>query len=165
MRKLLTLLLVLILSSCQSESDPLKSVELHTPQGDVIKTSLVYKDKDQQQGLSGIRADDFEDDQGMLFFYLEESEKHFWMPDTYFDLDLFFLDSELKITDIIRRLPHYIGRAHPENIPRARGVWARHTLEMKASSAIAQKLKVGDQLRWKSSLSLTQTEAKIRADQ
>jgi uncharacterized membrane protein (UPF0127 family) len=163
MRKFLTLFLLFFLCACQSESrDPLKYVELITPAGDTIKTSIVYKGVDQQQGLSGIQDADFKNDQGMLFFYLVDDEKNFWMPDTYFDLDIIFLNPELKILDIIRKLPHYIGRNSPELIPRGRPVWARHALELKATSGIAQKLKIGDQLTWKSSLNLKDTEEQIR---
>lgn len=163
MRKLLTLLVLFTLLACQAESqDPLRTLELKTPQGDVIKTSLVYLPKDMEQGLSGVKPENFEENQGMFFFYLEDGDKHFWMPDTYFDLDLIFLDKDLKVLDIIRKLPHYIGRNNQEMIPRARGVWSRHVLEMKATSAIAARLKIGDQLVWKSSLTLPQTEEKIK---
>jgi uncharacterized membrane protein (UPF0127 family) len=162
MRKFLTLLLLLTLWSCQSESrNPLKKIELKTPAGDVIKTTLVFTPKDMEQGLSGTKAEDFSEEQGMLFFYLVDDEKNFWMPDTYFDLDLIFLDKDLKVNDIIRKLPHYIGRNNPDLIPRARSVWARHVLEMKSSSAISNKIKIGDQLQWESDLNLEQTAVKI----
>lgn len=165
MGKFLTLILLLVLAACQSESrNPLKYVELVTPKGDVIKTSLVYTPKDMEQGLSGVKAENYEEDQGMLFFYLEDNDKHFWMPDTYFDLDLIYLDQNLKIVDIIRKLPHYIGRSNPDLIPRARGVWCRHTLEMKATSPISAKLNVGDQLTWKSELSLPETTEKVERE-
>lgn len=161
MGKFLTLLLLLSLSACQTESRPvasdageLREVLLETPSGENIKTALAITLKDQEQGLSGIKPSDFDDDQGMLFYYLQEDEKFFWMPDTYFDLDLFYLDRDLKILDIIRKLPHYIGRHNPDLIPRARGVWSRHTLEMKSTSPIAAKLKVGDSLKWKSAIPL-----------
>lgn len=163
MRKLLTMVLLLTLWNCQSVSqDPMKKVELITPYGKAIKTTLAITEADQNQGLSGVRPDEFSDDQGMLFFYMEDFEKHFWMPDTYFDLDLFYLDQNLRITEIIRKAPHYIGRANPHLIPRLRGVWCRHVLEMKSSSDIAQKLKVGDQLKWKSSLTLEETTIRAK---
>jgi uncharacterized protein len=169
MRNLLTLTLLFFLFACQSESrksgdnqNPLKTVELITPIGDEINTTLAITAKEQEQGLSGVKPEDFEDDQGMLFFYLEDEERHFWMPDTYFDLDLFYLDKDLKIIDIIRKLPFYVGRANPEQIPRARGVWCRHTLEMKSSSVIAQKLKLGDVLKWNGKLSLQDAEELAR---
>jgi uncharacterized membrane protein (UPF0127 family) len=142
--------------------DPLKNIQLITPSGDVIETTLAINPVDQTQGLSGTQDDDFKNDQGMLFFYLDDGDKAFWMPDTYFDLDLIYLDKDLKITDVVRKVPHYVGRANPELIPRVRSVWARHTLELKAVSEISQKLKIGDQLKWKSSLSISETEAKIK---
>ncbi len=169
MGKLLTLLVLLTLSSCQSESgiakdaqNPLKKVELITPSGESIDTTLVITSAEQEQGLSGVKPEDFNDNQGMLFFYVSEDERHFWMPDTYFDLDLFYLDKDLRIIDIVRKLPFYIGRANQQLIPRARGVWCRHTLEMKASSKLAQQLKMGDVLKWKGAYSLEQTETESK---
>lgn len=165
MRKLLTLALLFILLACQSESrkqDPLKYTELITPAGELIETGIAYTPQEQEQGLSGVKSQDFHDNQGLLFFYLHDDEKHFWMPDTYFDLDLIYLDKDLKIVDIIRKLPYYVGRANPDLIPRARGVWSRHTLEMKAGSKISQKLKIGDSLIWKGALTLNELDTKIR---
>ncbi len=163
MRKLLSLLLLFVLLSCQRVSqDPLKNIQLATPYGDTIETTLSYTMADQTQGLSGVKNEEYEENQGMLFYYMEDGEKAFWMPDTYFDLDLIFLDKDLKILDIVRNVPHYVGRANPDLIPKVRPVWARHTLELKASSPISKKLKVGDQLKWKSSLSMEKTEAKMK---
>lgn len=169
MRKLLTLSLLFVLFACQSESrnssdpqHPLKSVELITPAGDIIQTTLAIDPKDQEQGLSGVKPEDFKDDQGMLFFYVEDEERHFWMPDTYFDLDLFYLDKDLKVIDVIRKLPFYVGRANLDLVPRARGVWCRHTLEMKAASEISQRLKLGDTLKWKAKATLQETEEAVK---
>ena len=165
MRKFLTLLLLFTLMACQSESqkrNPLKEVQLETPKGELIRTSIMYTDEEQMKGLSGTQESDYDADQGMLFFYKESGEKNFWMPDTYFDLDLFYLDDQLKILDIVRKLPHYIGRNNPDLIPRARAVWCRHTLEMKSTSQIAQGLKIGDQLKWISSLDLAETEKQLK---
>lgn len=169
MGKLLTLALLFVIFACQSESrkaletqNLLKSVELLTPTGEIIQTTLAITPEEQEQGLSGTKPENFADNQGMLFFYLQDEDRHFWMPDTYFDLDLFYLDKDLKVIDIIRKLPFYIGRLNPDLIPRARGVWCRHTLEMKSSSPMAQKIKLGDVLQWRGSLSLKDSEALIR---
>lgn len=169
MRKLLSLILLLTLIACQSESRNSRNgldrkIELITPGGESIETTLAIDPKEQEKGLSGTKPEDFDEDEGMLFFYVGEDERHFWMPDTYFDLDLFYLDKDLKIIDIIRKLPHYIGRASPELIPRARGVWSRHVLEMKSSSAISQRLKIGDILKWKDETSLKETEELVQKE-
>lgn len=118
--------------------------------------------KEQEQGLSGMQPENFDDNEGMLFYYLDDGDKHFWMPDTYFDLDLFYLDKDLRILDIVRKLPHHKGRHNEDLIPRARGVWCRHTLEMKASSPLAAELKIGDQLQWKGEIPLSDMDAKAR---
>jgi uncharacterized membrane protein (UPF0127 family) len=162
MGKLLTLTLLFILTACQSESQsPLKSIKLKSPAGDTIRTRLVYTSQDMERGLSGVKSNEFADDEAMLFFYTWDSDKYFWMPDTYFDLDLFYLNAELKVIDIERKLTHHIGRENESQIPRARTVWARHVLEMKASSPIATKIKVGDQLEWISAMNLVETHKEI----
>jgi uncharacterized protein len=167
MGKFLTALLLFTLLACQSESrnQSLKVTELVTPAGEVIRTTIALTAQDQEKGLSGVRPEDFEDNEAMLFYYFDEGDRHFWMPDTYFDLDLFYLDKDFKIVDIVRKLPHYKGRANPELIPRARGVWCRHTLEMKSGSKIASGLKVGDFLRWKNPQILQQIESKTHQQQ
>lgn len=166
MGKLLPAILTLLLFvSCQSESRNKtidqafpQEVELITPNGAPIQTRVALTWKDQQQGLSGVQPEDFSDEQGVMFFNLEDDERNFWMPDTYFDLDLFYLDQTLKIIDIVRKLPHYRGRANEDLIPRARSVWSRHVLEMKSGSKTATSLKIGDQLKWKSPVSLEVAE-------
>lgn len=169
MRKLIGLVLLLALTGCQSESrkrmdenNPIKQVQLITPSGETIETTLAITPSEQEQGLSGVKPEDFSDNQGMLFFYTEDGERHFWMPDTYFDLDLIYLDKDLKVTDIVRKLPFYVGRANPELIPRARSVWARHVLEMKSYSRIANQLKEGEKLQWKGTKTLRETEDLVR---
>lgn len=166
MGKFLTLLSLTILLSCQSESRPgvrkdLGYTNLITPKGETIKTRVVFRDQDQIQGLSGVKPDEFEENEGMLFWYQDEGVRAFWMPDTYFDLDLFFLDKDLKVIDITRKLPHYVGRHNESLIPRAREVWSRHVLEMKSSSPVSVSINVGDKLEWKGDLSLSETEKKI----
>lgn len=150
MPKFLTLCLLTLVFSCQSESrNAVGMIDLVTPKGAIIKTKLAVTPAEQEQGLSGVQPEDFDDEDGMLFYYKEDGEKFFWMPDTYFDLDLFYLDQDLKVVDIIRKLPHHKGRLNEAMIPRARGVWCRHTLEMKSSSPLAASIQIGDRLSWR----------------
>jgi uncharacterized membrane protein (UPF0127 family) len=140
----------------------MSEVDLLTPKGDAIKTKLAITNPEQEQGLSGVKPENFDDNEGMLFYYLEDGEKYFWMPDTYFDLDLIYLDKDLKIVDIIRKLPHHIGRHNESLIPRARPVWCRHTLEMKAGSPLAGSLKIGDQLKWKGPIPYSEMDKRVQ---
>jgi uncharacterized protein len=143
----------------------LREGSLVTPSGQAINTKLAITSPEQEQGLSGVQPEDFADDQGMLFVYHEDSDKFFWMPDTYFDLDLFYLDKNLVIVDIVRKLEHHKGRHNEALIPRARGVWCRHTLEMKSGSPLATSLKVGDKLTWKGAHSLEEIMVKVQNSQ
>jgi len=123
----------------------------------LILGSLSCKDQDDApnnpwpeevtRGLSGVSPKDFKDDQGLLFFFPELGSRSFWMPDTYFDLDIIFLDKDLKVLDIVRDVPHHPGFQEP--IPRVKTVQAWHVLEMKAGSSHAQEIKIGQKLSWK----------------
>lgn len=141
--------------------NPLRNVELETPSGEMIHASLAYTSADQMQGLQYVKDSEFSYDQGKLFFYLKDSARTFWMPNTFFNLDIFYLDQNMVISDVVWNLPAYAGTVSSE-IPRAPRITSRHVLEMKAGSEISSKLKVGDKLQWKSSLTLDQTETAIQ---
>jgi uncharacterized protein len=115
-----------------------------------ILVKLAISDEVQQRGFSGTRDEDWPDEDGLLFIFKNDNYRGFWMPDTYFDLDLFYMDENFKIIDIQRKVPHFIGRFPESRVPRARVVWARHVLELKSKSKTAATLKVGDQLRFDS---------------
>lgn len=144
-----------------TQVDPLKKVLLVSPDNNPIKTRISSTAIEQTQGLQYVKDSEFSDEEGMLFFYLSEQSRTFWMPNTYFNLDLIYLDEDLTIIDIVWNLPHYTGSVNSE-IPRAPTIKSRHVLEMKAGSPISSKLKIGDSLIWKSSLSLSDTEQRIR---
>lgn len=147
MRKLLPFLILFILIGCQSSSLPHPKAVITTAQGKTVKTYFAISLAEQEQGLSGIKEDQFADNEGMLFYYSEGGIRQFWMPDTYFDLDLFYLDGNFRVLDIIRKLKHHQGRNQSHLIPRARAVWSWHVLEMRADSPIAKEIQIGDQLK------------------
>lgn len=145
----------------ETNRNPLKYVELITPSGSVVKTSIAYTTAEKTKGLQGVKDSEFDEDQGKLFFYHTTTARSFWMPNTFFDLDIIYLDENLKILDIVPDLPHYEGSISSQT-PRAPSIVSRHVLEMKASSPISSSLKVGDRLEWKSPLTLRQTETQLR---
>jgi uncharacterized membrane protein (UPF0127 family) len=146
-----------------TNQNPLKNVVLTTPDGHEIDTSLAYKSADQQQGLSGVKPENFNNQMGKLFMYFKDSARVFWMPNTYFALDIVYLNQDLTINEIVWALPAYSGNVNSE-IPRAPSITSRHVLEMKAGSPISASLREGDKLGWKSSLPLTETLKKMDAD-
>lgn len=138
---------LLLLSAClEGQKKELGEVLLETPQGTTLKTQLAITLDQQARGLSGIQDQDFADDQAMLFLYDHEGVREFWMPDTYFNLDIFYLDRSLRVIDVERNVPAHPGMREP--IPRARPVRSWHVLELKASSPHARSLRIGDQLKW-----------------
>ncbi len=164
--KNLCFLTLLVIFSC-NDSAPVslkevKPVKMQLESGEEIIVQLALTPEQQVQGLSGKQPNEFAEDEGMLFFNLDDRLRQFWMPDTYFDLDIFCLDKDLKVVDVDRKVPHYIGRENYDQIPRAKAFICRHVFEMKASSAISAKLQVGKKLIWKGPYSPEQIELSIR---
>ena len=52
----------------------------------------------------------------------------------------------MKIVEVDRNVPHFPHYEPFNSIPRAKTVFARHVLELKAGSPISKKLKIGDVL-------------------
>ena len=96
----------------------------------------------------------------MFFYFKNEGPRRFWMPDTYFDLDIFFLDNQFKVIALERKVPHHPGRKEP--IPRTKTYMARHVLEIPSDSPIAQYIEKGSELKWIGPPSFQEIESNIR---
>ena len=127
------------------------------PPDQKIRVQLAVTVNDLKKGLSGVKAEDFKEDQGMLFCFEKQEIKVFWMPDTRFNLDIFFLSGDLTVLDIERNMPFYLGFDNPKKIPRTRPIIAHHVLEMTADSPLAKKITKGMKLIWSHSKDLNQT--------
>lgn len=121
---------------------------LLTARNEKITTIVADTMERQAQGLSGIQDRDWNEDWGMLFIYADEGIRKFWMPDTYFALDIFFLTSDFKVIHIERNVPSHPGKNEPPEIPRTPPIFAHHVLELKANSTIAKSIVEGDRLIW-----------------
>ena len=120
---------------------------MKTPQGEQLDIFVATTYEDQKTGLSGIASKDFAAHQGMMFIYGGNEPHRVWMPDTYFDLDIFFLDEKFKVLDIHRKMKAHPGRNTPPEIMISKEVPSFAILEMRADSPIAKKIKKGDQLK------------------
>lgn len=140
------LFLMVIFSSCQSNGDTRPFYQLKINDSDTIEVRLAISFEDQKQGLSGVKPEELKDHQGMVFVYPKSGPRQFWMPDTYMDLDLFYLSKDLRVIEIVRNLKHHPGREEP--IPRAPLVHAQHVLELKSSSPFAKKIRQFQKLNW-----------------
>jgi uncharacterized membrane protein (UPF0127 family) len=152
------LLITLLVASCLDDNNKRATFNPNSyPQGKIKLTNgqelrtFVAKDVEKQtQGLSGVLKEDFEETEAMLFYYEEDGPRRFWMPDTYFNLDIFFLDKNLQVIDIERNMPAHPGRSEPPRISQTRTVKCRHVLELKSNSELSRAIKIGDQLTWTS---------------
>ena len=149
----------------KASADPLDDVRrfnLAHSSGRTLQTVLLVTPEEQRVGLSGVKDNEFADNEAALFWYEEDDIKRFWMPDTYFNLDIIFLDESLRIIDIERDMPAHPGMQEPPPIRYTRSIRARHVLEVKAKSDISGVLKIGDQFQLLPPLNLSQIESKIR---
>jgi uncharacterized membrane protein (UPF0127 family) len=153
-KKSLTRIIVLsltLLLSCTQDKDPfpdLRKANLLLGNGKVLPVTLAITREEQHKGLSGIRDHEFPAEAGMFFFYGEDGPRHFGMPDTYFDLDIFYISADMKVIAVVRNLPAHPGRGRKPPIPRAGVYTARHVLELKSTSQVSQMIHVGDHLIW-----------------
>ena len=119
------------------------------PSGEELKTYIAKSYSEQKKGLSGVKPSDFSVNEAVFFTGNRIYEREFWMINTFFDLDLFFLNEDLYVLDIHRNLQHFEGESPKSEIPRSRIVRAQHVLEVKSSSPLAKKIKLGMILKWK----------------
>jgi len=167
-------LLLLMLFSCVSSS-PTKTVsksyseiylsKLETSKLTIknidINTYIVVSDEEQIHGLSSIKPEFFKNTDSMLFYNINDEVRSFWMPDTYFNLDIFFLDQNLKVLNVERNVPHHPGHSETPPIYRTGQYSCRHVFEMKHSE-VSKKILIGDQLLWKNPKDHSRIESSAR---
>lgn len=77
--------------------------------------------------------------EGMFFIFPDESERSFWMKNTYLSLDIIFLDRELKVVNCAERAVPLTETPRKSTGP------AQYVLEVPAGTAARWSLKPGDQ--------------------
>lgn len=140
----------LLLTSCTSgclDNANSDSAALVFPSGETLALELARTPQEQTRGLSDRKKTDFPKDRGMLFVYHRDEFRQFWMPDTYFDLAIAFLDKDFKVLAVENPVPHHPSRQEP--IPRTGSYFSRYVLEVRSDSPFAEKLSPGIQLKWK----------------
>lgn len=146
--KLLTcLVFCLLLTACDYSDSSTRTLDKYPMAMVVLPTEKTFKvylaetPEERRLGLSRVQSADFDENRGMLFVYQKTRELQFWMPETHFDLDVFFLDKNHLILDVHRGLKHHPGKVMDENIPRSKKVIGQYALEVKSGSVFANELK------------------------
>ncbi len=127
-----------------------KQAKIILPSGEEVKVYIAETMRQQRKGLSGIRPEDFSKKEGMLFPEKQMFVRQFWMPETYFDLDLIFMNADYYVLEIHRGLKHYPHKPDRGKTPFSKKVFSQHVLELRADSPLAKKIKPGMVLRIKS---------------
>ena len=131
-----------------------QSGTIELPDGRIINAQLALTRQDKLSGLSGVQNEEFGPQDAILFLFPRVEPRSVWAPDTYFDLDIIFLDNNLAVVDIERNLPAHPGRKTTPPIPKSKTVRTRHIMEMRADSDYAKHISKGMKLKWVSTPSL-----------
>jgi len=119
--------------------------ELALPDGFRVKAELALTRETQARGLMFREA--LAPDAGMLFVFEEPGVKTFWMKNTLIDLDMVFLDGELKVLKVFHRVPRSTAPDQPESELARASAPALCVLELPAVTARAHKVKPGSRLK------------------
>jgi len=108
-----------------------------------VKAELAETLWEQSRGLMGRKnLDEFE---GMLFVFIDEAPRSFWMKDTLIPLDLIFISRDKKITEIKHNFePCLISDC---SIYRSQNK-VRYVLEVNGGFCEQHGVEVGDELRF-----------------
>ena len=86
---------------------------LALPDGFSVRAQLALTREEQTKGL--MFRKELKQDRGMLFVFKEAGEKSFWMKSTFVELDIVFLDKDLKIGKVFHRVtPSIPGQGDSE---------------------------------------------------
>lgn len=159
---LIKILALFCLCSCNddvnsAQSNPYKTYQKGTislPSGSKVTVYIAQTPQQQRLGLSFVKENEFKSNEGMLFPAKTFGPRQFWMPNTYFNLDIFFLNEDMYVLDVHRNLEHY-PKATPKNkVPLSKKVRCSHVLEIKADSPLAKEIQPGMLLNWSAPKSL-----------
>ena len=107
---------------------------------------LELADNSAERSLGLMYRKSLDVDSGMLFIFPEESEKSFWMKNTYISLDIIFINQKNEVVSIKEGATPYSEESIPSHLP------ARYVVELAAGSAKNYGIKTGSQFSFKCGL-------------
>ena len=129
------------LSSCEAKP-PHAEIQFTNSDGTsspTIEAELALSRSEQQLGLMYRKT--LPENDGMLFVFAEEKPRSFWMKNTYLELDIIFLDKDLKVVSIAEK-------AVPlTETPRASTGPAQYVLEVAGGRSKAWGIAAGSRAR------------------
>lgn len=120
------------------------SAELILPDGFRVKAELALTAEAQTKGL--MFREELARDAGMLFVFGGTEARSFWMKNTYIDLDMVFLDGDLKVLKVFHRVPRSRPGQPESEVARASAP-AACVLELPAGTARAHRVRSGAKIK------------------
>ena len=154
---LITVFLIITQPSAQFINKRWNKSYLTSPNKEIIEISWAISEKEKETGLSGLNPPTkMKKNQG-LFFYNHKSQSYqYWMFNTFFDLDIIFLDENLKVIAV--ETLKYSSQKDISNkniIPQTKRYLSRYILELHAHSTKKLGIKIGTSLKWKDSSTIS----------
>jgi len=118
--------------------------ELVLPDGFRVRAELALTPETQEKGL--MFREELARDRGMLFVFGPLENRSFWMKNTFIDLDMVFLDSDLKVIKVFHRVPRS-SRGLPDSEVARASAPAACVLELPAGTARAHRVRPGVKIR------------------
>lgn len=137
----LIIFMLFLLADINLSLSEVKFIKVTFPNGFKVTAELAIAEEQRQQGLMFRKG--MKEDQGMLFIFEEENYYSFWMKNTYFPLDMLWLDSNRLIVHIEENVPPCPVEPCPSYMPTRP---ARYVLELVSGSVKKHGLKIGDRL-------------------
>lgn len=170
--KLIIILITLSSSSCIKSSiaskipkknnlEQYKHTKIYLPSKKILNIEILYSIEAQSRGVSGIKKNEFPKNKAYLFYYSNVWYRQFWMPNTYVNLDIIFLDKNMKILYISRNMEAHPGMKEPPKIQKTKIVYAQHVLEIRSDSPASKELTVGLRLIFPKDFSLSEIKSNI----
>ncbi len=120
------------------------SAELTLPDGFGVKAELALTPEAQEKGL--MFRMELRRDRGMLFVFSGLELRSFWMKNTLIDLDMVFLDADLKVIKVFHRVPRSMADQPESEVARVSAP-AACVLELPAGAARAHRVKPGSKIK------------------
>ena len=100
--------------------------------------SIELADTEHKRSYGLMNREDMKSNSGMLFIWKDKQIRNFWMKNTYFNLDLFFLNNQGEIIEIYKN-----AKAFDETNIKSKDK-VKYVLEMNAGE---QNFKIGNKLK------------------
>jgi uncharacterized protein len=138
-----TVFLLFALSSVAACEKKLETVEVQFKNADgttspKISAEVVDTNSERQMGM--MYRKEMAETSGMLFVFPEEQLRSFWMRNTYVELDIVFLDKDLKVVSIAERATPLSEKSRPSMKP------AQFALEILGGQSAKWGVQPGSQL-------------------